>query len=87
MANILVIGASRGTGALAVRAALDKGHSVSAFARSPETLALEDARLKRVKGDVFDAASVAQAVQETDAVIVTVSVSKLSEFKIGRAHV
>ena len=49
--NILVIGASQGTGALAVRAALDKGHNVTAFARSPQKLALEHAQLRRVAGD------------------------------------
>jgi putative NADH-flavin reductase len=32
--NILVLGASQGTGALAVQAALSRGHSVTAFARA-----------------------------------------------------
>jgi uncharacterized protein YbjT (DUF2867 family) len=36
--RILVIGASQGTGALAARAALARGHDVTAFARSPEKL-------------------------------------------------
>ena len=44
--NILVIGASQGTGALAVRAALDKGHRATAFARSPQKLALEHPQLQ-----------------------------------------
>jgi hypothetical protein len=49
--NILVVGASQGTGALAVRAALDKGHKVSAFARSPQKLVLDHPQLQRLAGD------------------------------------
>ncbi len=79
--NILVIGASQGTGALAVRRALDKGHRVTAFARSPQKLALEHAQLERVAGDFHEAASVEAAVPGHDAVIVTASASRLSSFK------
>lgn len=86
MANLLVVGASKGTGALAVKAALARGHAVTAFARSPEKLALEDAKLTRVKGDFFDARSVAAAVEGHDAVIVTASVSALSEFKTNPTY-
>jgi uncharacterized protein YbjT (DUF2867 family) len=79
--NILVIGASQGTGALAVRAALDKGHHVTAFARSPQKLALEHARLKKVTGDFHQASSVDAAVPGHDAVIVTASATRLGAFK------
>jgi uncharacterized protein YbjT (DUF2867 family) len=79
--KVLVIGASQGTGALAVRAALDKGHRVTAFARSPQKLALEHPELTRTRGDFHQAASVAAAVPGHDAVIVTASATKLSAFK------
>jgi uncharacterized protein YbjT (DUF2867 family) len=79
--NILVIGASQGTGALAVRAALDKGHRVTAFARSPQKLALEHPQLRKVAGDFHEAASVEAAVEGHDAVIVTASATRLSAFK------
>ncbi len=46
--KILFIGASQGTGALALRAALEKGHSVTAFARSPQKLLVEHAQLEKV---------------------------------------
>lgn len=79
--KIVVLGASQGTGALAVRAALDRGHQVTAFARSPEKLALAHASLTRLKGDFHDRASVEGAVQGHDAVIITASATKLSAFK------
>jgi uncharacterized protein YbjT (DUF2867 family) len=79
--NILVIGASQGTGALTVRTALDKGHRVTALARSPNKLALEHPQLQKVAGDFHQAASVEAAVPGHDAVIVTASATKLSAFK------
>jgi uncharacterized protein YbjT (DUF2867 family) len=79
--NILVIGASQGTGALAVRAALDKGHRVTAFARSPQRLALDHPRLRKLVGDFHQASSVDSAVPGHDAVIVTASATGLRAFK------
>jgi len=79
--KILVIGASQGTGALAVRAALDKGHRVTAFARNPQKLALDHPELRKVKGDFHQAASVEGAVPGHDAVIVTASAMSLGSFK------
>jgi uncharacterized protein YbjT (DUF2867 family) len=79
--RILVIGASQGTGALAVRAALDKGHDVTAFARSPQKLALENPRLRKVTGDFHRQDSVESAITGQDAVIVTASATSPSAFK------
>lgn len=79
--KILVLGASQGTGALVVKAALARGHQVTAFARSPQKLAIEHPNLTRRVGDFHDAASVADAVAGHDAVVVTASVSKLGDFK------
>src|ERR1700722_10392629 len=79
--NILVIGASQGTGALAVRAALDKGHRVTAFARSPQKLDFEHPQLRKVAGDFHESASVEAAVEGHDAVIVTASATRLNAFK------
>jgi len=79
--KILVIGASQGTGALAVREALARGHSVTAFARSPDRLKLESPNLVKQKGDFHSAASVQAAVPGHDAVIITASANKLSAFK------
>jgi len=71
--RILVLGASQGTGALAVRAGLDQGHQMTAFARSPQKLELEHPQLRKLKGDFHQAASVHAAVPNHDAVIITAS--------------
>jgi uncharacterized protein YbjT (DUF2867 family) len=79
--KLLVIGASRGTGALAVGAALARGHEVTAFARDPSRMSMEHGKLTRVRGDFHDAGSVRAAVPGHDAVIVTASSSTLKGFK------
>ncbi|MGH7437084.1 MAG: NAD(P)-dependent oxidoreductase [Polyangiaceae bacterium] len=80
--KILVLGASKGTGALATKVALDHGHDVSAFARSPDNLVLSSPRLTRIKGDFHNRASVEAAVKGHDAVLVTASsTGGLAEFK------
>lgn len=79
--KIAVIGASRGTGALAVAAALDRGHEVTALARSPQKLTLSDEKLIRLAGDFHVQADVDRAVDGQDAVIVTASATTLKGFK------
>ena len=79
--NILVIGASRGTGALCVKAALAKGHAVSAFSRTPAKLEVTNPALTRVAGDFHDAAAVHEAVAGHDAVIICASPSSLGTIK------
>src|ERR1700712_4343933 len=79
--KILVVGASKGTGALTVKAALERGHEVTAFARSPENLQLTHEKLTRLKGDFHDRASVDAAVRGHATVIVTASSTTLKGFK------
>jgi nucleoside-diphosphate-sugar epimerase len=67
--NITIFGATGKTGLHLVRQALAAGHNVTAFARTPEKLGLQDARLRVVQGDVTDAAAVARAVEGADVVI------------------
>jgi putative NADH-flavin reductase len=79
--RILIIGASKGTGALAVKAALERRHEVTAFARSPERLELEHPKLTKMKGDFHNNEDVEKAVPGHDAVIVTASARSISSFK------
>jgi uncharacterized protein YbjT (DUF2867 family) len=78
--RILVVGASQGTGALAVRAALDKGYEATAFARTPEKLVLQHERLRKVVGDFQKAESLEAAMPGHDAVIIT-ALAGLKPFK------
>jgi putative NADH-flavin reductase len=79
--KILVVGASQGTGALCVKAALAKGHSVTAFARTPAKLDVTHPALRKLAGDFHDETSVRGAVAGHDAVIVCASPTSLSAIK------
>jgi putative NADH-flavin reductase len=79
--KISIIGASQGTGALAVKDALDRGHAVTAFARTPERLGLQHAHLTLLKGDFHQAESVSSAVRGQDAIIITAGAKSLKAFK------
>ena len=79
--KILIIGASRGTGAEAAKNALERGHAVTAFARSPQKLQLKHEHLSLIQGDFHDADSVGRAVAGHDAVILTASGALFEAFK------
>jgi putative NADH-flavin reductase len=74
--NLVVFGASGGTGHEVVREALARGHSVTAFVRQPAKLRVRDAALRIVEGDVGEAAAVSEAIAGQDAVISTLGVSR-----------
>jgi len=67
--QITVFGATGRTGVPLVRQALDRGHDVVAFARSPEKLPVEDPALAVVEGDAYGGDGVAEAVAGADAVV------------------
>ena len=52
--HILIIGATGGTGRQLVRQALELGHQVAAFVRTPARLKVEHPNLRIVKGNVLD---------------------------------
>jgi uncharacterized protein YbjT (DUF2867 family) len=68
MMNVLIFGATGGTGRELVRQTLERGHSVTAFARDPSALG-ERAGLRLVAGDVLDAGAVERAVVGHDVVL------------------
>lgn len=67
--KVVVFGASRGTGLEVVKQALDAGHVVTAFVRSPEKFTLSHENLTMFKGDAMDADAVEKAIAGQDAVI------------------
>src|SRR5690349_2287853 len=70
--NIVVLGATGGTGRLVVEQALAAGHTVTALVRSPEKLATLQPNLRVVTGSAADREAVAGAMDGADAVISTV---------------
>lgn len=69
--RIAVFGATGGTGRQVVEQALTAGHAVVALARDPARLALQDARLTVVQGDVLDRSRVDETIAGADVVIVS----------------
>jgi putative NADH-flavin reductase len=67
--QLAVFGATGRTGVPLVRQALDSGHQVVAFVRSPEKLPLSDDALTVVVGDVYTGDGVDEAVSDADAVV------------------
>jgi len=89
--NIVVFGANGQTGQLLTKQALAGGHAVTAVARRPEAFPLQSARLQVMPGDVFDLASVEQAVSGQDAVLSTLGVpftrKPITVYSQGMAHI
>jgi putative NADH-flavin reductase len=67
--RITVFGASGGVGRKVVEQALNRGHEVTAFVRSPGKLTLSDPKLTVVAAELSDRAAVDAAVRGADAVI------------------
>ncbi|MFN8411636.1 MAG: SDR family oxidoreductase [Anaerolineales bacterium] len=67
--KIVVFGASRGVGLKVVEQALEAGHLVTAFVRSPEKFEVKHANLTVFKGDAMSADSVEGAIKGNEAVI------------------
>ena len=67
--KLTVFGATGGTGQQVVKAALDQGHTVTAFVRDPSRLSIQDPQLEILIGDVFNPEDVAKAIANQDAAI------------------
>jgi putative NADH-flavin reductase len=67
--NLLILGATGGVGQELVRQSLDRGHSVTAFVRSPERLAMFGARVNLVPGDLLDPDHLSRILIGEDAVL------------------
>ncbi|TMC85657.1 MAG: SDR family oxidoreductase [Chloroflexi bacterium] len=69
--NLVILGATGGTGRLVVEQALSAGHTVTALVRSPEKLTSSNSRLRVITGLATDAQDVARALAGADALIST----------------
>ena len=74
--RLLVFGASGKTGHELVRQAVDRGHSVTAFVRTPGKFAITGPSVRVVEGNVADSAAVSNAITGHDAVVSALGVSK-----------
>jgi putative NADH-flavin reductase len=67
--KVVVLGATGGTGLEIVRQAIEHGHSVTAFVRSPERLKPFGDRIAIKQGDLLNPAELASAVSGHDAIL------------------
>jgi putative NADH-flavin reductase len=67
--KLAIFGATGKTGIELVKQALEKRDAVTAFVRDAARMLIENENLTFVTGDVFDAGSVAKAVENQDAVV------------------
>src|SRR5438034_8438185 len=69
--KLFVMGATGRTGQEVVQQAIARGHYVTAFVRSPESIPLRNERLTVLKGNGMDENELSEAMQNHDAVIST----------------
>lgn len=82
--NLTVLAASGQTGTALTRQALRRGHTVTAIARDPRRIALPDSPdLRKVAGDVNDAASIAAVVDEDSVVLSALGTDRAGILLIG----
>lgn len=67
--QLLVVGATGGTGRQAILQALDRGHYVTALVRDPNKLTIQHPNLSVLTGDVLKPETLLPAVRRQDAVI------------------
>jgi uncharacterized protein YbjT (DUF2867 family) len=73
--NLVVFGATGGTGRELVKQALGHGHTVRAFVRTPDKLKVIHHRLEVVQGDIADKKAVAEAIRGQEAVLSALGVN------------
>ncbi len=84
--KLIIFGSTGGTGRQVMEQALEQGHDVTAFVRSPEKLNQKHEKLQVVKGNVLDFASVESAIQGQDAVLCTLGLPAIMDKSNLRAN-
>ncbi|HEX4022742.1 MAG TPA: SDR family oxidoreductase [Acidobacteriaceae bacterium] len=67
--KLVVLGATGGIGVEIVRQAMERGHSVTAFVRTPGRLSTLAGQIQLVQGDLLDAAQLGRALEGHDGVL------------------
>jgi putative NADH-flavin reductase len=67
--NLLILGATGGIGIEVVRQAIERGHAVTAFVRTPERLKAFAGRVSVATGDVLNAVELARVMRDHDVVL------------------
>jgi putative NADH-flavin reductase len=74
--NLVVFGASGGTGQEIIKQALEQGHEVTAFVRDAAKLAIKDSKLHIIEADVLkDQPAITSAIAGNDAIICALGVA------------
>ena len=77
--KLIIFGSTGDTGRQVVTQALEQGHEVTAFARSPEKLDQKHEKLQVIEGNVLDFASVERAIQGQDVVLCTLGLPPMDK--------
>jgi len=80
--KIAVFGATGPTGQQLVKLALQKGHTVTVLARTPEKLTMQDKNLTVIKGNALNYKDVEKVVKEQNAVLSALGVKPPSREKV-----
>jgi putative NADH-flavin reductase len=67
--KIALIGTTGFVGSAILKEALERGHQVTAIARHPEKIAIENKNLKTAKADAFNTDEIAEVVKGNDVVV------------------
>ncbi|MEG9430675.1 NAD(P)-dependent oxidoreductase [Terriglobus sp. ADX1] len=67
--KLVVLGATGGIGVEIVRQAMERGHSITAFVRTPGQLSTLAGRIQLIQGDMMDAAELGRALEGHDGVL------------------
>ena len=74
--KLIIFGATGSIGRQVVNQALSQGHTVTAFARQASKVGIEHPNLRIALGNVFDPVSVETAIQNHDAVLVSIGAGR-----------
>lgn len=84
--NILIAGSTGTIGRQLVKQALEGDHEVTAFARDPSKLQIDNHKLTTYRGDILDPASVKQAMPGKDAVLCALGAGSKGGVRAAGTH-